>query len=81
MPIGRPGDFPYTRGIHETMYRGRVWTMRQFAGFGTAHETNALQQVYRNINTGTHHAMLDLDTTLEVQGKVLLGVDQPDAMI
>ncbi len=51
------------------------------AGAGAAHERNALQQVYRNINTGTHHAMLDLDTTLEVQGKVLLGVEQPDAMI
>jgi methylmalonyl-CoA mutase, N-terminal domain len=38
--IGRPGEYPYTRGIHETMYRGRLWTMRQFAGFGTAEETN-----------------------------------------
>ena len=36
-----PGDFPYTRGIHPTMYRGRLWTMRQFAGFGTAQDTNA----------------------------------------
>ena len=35
-----PGDFPYTRGIHPTGYRGRLWTMRQFAGFGTAKETN-----------------------------------------
>ncbi len=35
-----PGDFPYTRGIHPTGYRGRLWTMRQFAGFGTARETN-----------------------------------------
>src|SRR5436190_1375260 len=38
---GLPGDFPYTRGIHPTMYRGRLWTMRQFAGFGTAGDTNA----------------------------------------
>jgi methylmalonyl-CoA mutase, N-terminal domain len=38
--IGRPGEFPYTRGVYETMYRGRLWTMRQFAGFGTAEETN-----------------------------------------
>ncbi|HEY5198788.1 MAG TPA: methylmalonyl-CoA mutase family protein [Solirubrobacteraceae bacterium] len=38
--IGVPGEYPYTRGIHETMYRGRLWTMRQFAGFGTAEETN-----------------------------------------
>ena len=37
---GLPGQFPYTRGIHPTMYRGRLWTMRQFAGFGTADDTN-----------------------------------------
>ncbi len=36
-----PGAFPFTRGIHPTMYRGRLWTMRQYAGFGTAEETNA----------------------------------------
>jgi methylmalonyl-CoA mutase N-terminal domain/subunit len=39
--IGLPGEFPYTRGVYENMYRGRLWTMRQFAGFGTAAETNA----------------------------------------
>ncbi len=38
--LGYPGEFPYTRGVHATMYRGRLWTMRQFAGFGTARETN-----------------------------------------
>ncbi len=38
--LGRPGEYPYTRGVHETMYRGRLWTMRQYAGFGTAAETN-----------------------------------------
>ncbi len=38
--LGMPGEYPYTRGIHATMYRGRVWTMRMFAGFGTAEETN-----------------------------------------
>src|SRR3954452_17693428 len=38
--IGTPGAYPYTRGVYETMYRGRPWTMRQFAGFGTAEETN-----------------------------------------
>ncbi len=38
--IGKAGEFPYTRGIHRTMYRDRVWTMRQFSGFGTAEETN-----------------------------------------
>ncbi|MEZ4455503.1 MAG: methylmalonyl-CoA mutase family protein [Gemmatimonadales bacterium] len=35
-----PGDYPFTRGVHPTMYRGKLWTMRQFAGFGTAHDTN-----------------------------------------
>jgi len=39
--LGLPGAFPYTRGIHESMYRGRLWTMRQYAGYGTAEETNA----------------------------------------
>lgn len=39
--LGDAGEFPFTRGIHSTMYRGRVWTMRMFAGFGTAEETNA----------------------------------------
>src|SRR5436190_1657002 len=39
--IGFPGEFPYTRGIHDTGYRGKLWTMRQFAGFGTPEETNA----------------------------------------
>jgi methylmalonyl-CoA mutase N-terminal domain/subunit len=38
--IGFPGEFPYTRGIHSNMYRGRLWTMRQFAGFGTPEDTN-----------------------------------------
>ncbi|MHB9092932.1 MAG: methylmalonyl-CoA mutase family protein, partial [Chloroflexota bacterium] len=39
--IGFPGEYPYTRGVHPTMYRGRLWTMRMFAGFGSAEETNA----------------------------------------
>ncbi|MEO0074898.1 MAG: methylmalonyl-CoA mutase family protein [candidate division WOR-3 bacterium] len=38
--LGMPGHFPFTRGIRETMYRGRLWTMRQFSGFGTAKDTN-----------------------------------------
>jgi methylmalonyl-CoA mutase N-terminal domain/subunit len=39
-PLGFPGEFPYTRGIYPTMYRGRLWTMRQYAGFGSAVESN-----------------------------------------
>ncbi|BBJ28880.1 methylmalonyl-CoA mutase [Athalassotoga saccharophila] len=38
--IGFPGEFPYTRGVQNTMYRGKLWTMRQYAGFGTAEESN-----------------------------------------
>ena len=38
--IGNPGEYPFTRGVYPSMYRGRLWTMRQFAGFGTAEETN-----------------------------------------
>ena len=38
--IGLPGQYPFTRGVYPSMYRGRLWTMRQFAGFGTAAETN-----------------------------------------
>ncbi len=38
--LSRPGEYPFTRGIHPTMYRGKVWTMRQYAGFGTAEEAN-----------------------------------------
>src|SRR3954447_2594005 len=38
--IGYPGEYPFTRGVYPSMYRGRLWTMRQFAGFGTAEETN-----------------------------------------
>ncbi|MDY0042445.1 MAG: methylmalonyl-CoA mutase family protein, partial [Desulforhabdus sp.] len=39
--LGFPGEFPFTRGVQPTMYRGRYWTMRQYAGFGSAKETNA----------------------------------------
>jgi methylmalonyl-CoA mutase N-terminal domain/subunit len=46
--LGRPGEFPFTRGIQPTMYRGRLWTMRQYAGFGTATESN---QRYRHLLT------------------------------
>jgi methylmalonyl-CoA mutase, N-terminal domain len=38
--VGLPGEYPFTRGVYPSMYRGRLWTMRQFAGFGTAEETN-----------------------------------------
>lgn len=44
--IGWPGEYPYTRGLHSTGYRGRTWTIRQFAGFGNAEQTN---ERYRKI--------------------------------
>jgi methylmalonyl-CoA mutase N-terminal domain/subunit len=46
--VGHPGEFPYVRGIHPTGYRGKLWTMRQFAGFGTPEETN---QRYKDLTT------------------------------
>jgi len=57
--IAYPGDFPYTRGIHPTGYRGRLWTMRQFAGFGTAKQTNErfkylLSQGQTGLSTAFH---------------------------
>ncbi len=49
--LGRPGEFPYTRGIYESMYTGRPWTMRQYAGFGTAAESN--QRYHQLLSAGT----------------------------
>lgn len=49
--LGFPGEFPFTRGIHSTMYHGRLWTMRQFSGFGTAEQTN--QRYKYLLNHGT----------------------------
>src|SRR5438094_2979514 len=72
VPPSPPGQFPYTRGIHETMYRGRLWTMRQFSGFSTPEETN---QRYRYLlaqgQTGLSVAF-DLPT--------LMGYDADHAM-
>jgi methylmalonyl-CoA mutase, N-terminal domain len=62
--IGLPGEFPYTRGIQPTMYRGRLWTMRQYAGFGSAVETNRrFKYLLGNGQTGLSVAF-DLPTQL-----------------
>ena len=62
--IGLPGEFPYTRGIQPTMYRGRLWTMRQYAGFGSAAETNRrFKYLLDNGQTGLSVAF-DLPTQL-----------------
>ncbi|MGH3508265.1 MAG: methylmalonyl-CoA mutase family protein, partial [Nocardioidaceae bacterium] len=49
--LGQPGEFPFTRGVYPTMYTGRPWTMRQYAGFGTAKESN--QRYHQLIEHGT----------------------------
>jgi methylmalonyl-CoA mutase N-terminal domain/subunit len=62
--LGHPGQFPYTRGIHPTGYRGKLWTMRQFAGFGTPEETNErYKQLLRAGGTGLSVAF-DLPTLM-----------------
>ncbi len=62
--LGQPGEFPYTRGIHQTGYRGKLWTMRQFAGFGTPEETNGrYKQLLKAGGTGLSVAF-DLPTLM-----------------
>ena len=62
--LGDPGDFPYTRGIHPTMYRGKVWTMRQFSGFGSPEDTNQrLHYLLKQGQTGLSIAF-DLPTLM-----------------
>jgi methylmalonyl-CoA mutase, N-terminal domain len=62
--LGNPGDFPYTRGIHTNGYRGKLWTMRQFAGFGTPEETNQrYKQLLKAGGTGLSVAF-DLPTLM-----------------
>ncbi|MGC8595960.1 MAG: acyl-CoA mutase large subunit family protein [Candidatus Kryptoniota bacterium] len=62
--IGFPGEYPYTRGIHHTMYRGRLWTMRQFAGFGTPEDSNKrYHYLLQNGQTGLSVAF-DLPTLM-----------------
>jgi methylmalonyl-CoA mutase N-terminal domain/subunit len=62
--LGDPGDYPYTRGIHRTMYRGKLWTMRQFSGFGAPEDTNArLHYLLKQGQTGLSIAF-DLPTLM-----------------
>lgn len=62
--LGKPGNFPFTRGIYSDMYRGRLWTMRQYAGFGTAEQTNSrYRYLLAHGNTGLSVAF-DLPTQL-----------------
>ena len=57
-----PGEFPFTRGVQPTMYRGRFWTMRQYAGFGSAKETNEI--TIKADNTGVYLAIPLKSSTL-----------------
>jgi methylmalonyl-CoA mutase N-terminal domain/subunit len=68
---GHPGVFPYTRGVYPSMYRGRLWTMRQFAGFGTAEETN---ERFRYL---LDHGQDGLSTAFDMPS--LMGYDSDDA--
>ncbi len=62
--LGMPGQYPFTRGVHATMYRGRLWTMRQFAGFGTPEDTNRrFKYLLENGQTGLSVAF-DLPTLM-----------------
>ncbi len=62
--LERPGQFPFTRGIHPTMYRGRLWTMRQYAGFGTAEETNRRYHYLLSQGTTGLSVAFDLPTQM-----------------
>ncbi len=68
--LGEPGAFPFTRGVYPTMYRGRLWTMRQFAGFGTPEETNARYRFLLQQGQGGLSVAFDMPT--------LMGLDSDD---
>src|SRR6516165_8092527 len=62
--VGKPGQYPYTRGIYQDMYRGRLWTMRQYAGFGTAEESNRRYHYLRSQGTTGLSVAFDLPTQM-----------------
>ena len=69
--LGHPGEYPFTRGVYPSMYRGRLWTMRQFAGFGTPEETN---ERFRYL---TDHGQTGLSTAFDMP--TLMGYDSDHA--
>ncbi|HEY8468659.1 MAG TPA: methylmalonyl-CoA mutase family protein [Longimicrobiales bacterium] len=71
--LGEPGTFPFTRGIYPTMYRGRLWTMRQYAGFGTAEETN---RRYRYL---LEHGQTGLSVAFDLPTQMGYDADHPMA--
>jgi methylmalonyl-CoA mutase N-terminal domain/subunit len=62
--LGEPGQYPYTRGVQETMYRGRLWTMRQYAGFGSAKESNQRYKMLLDRGTTGLSVAFDLPTQM-----------------
>lgn len=70
--LGAPGEFPYTRGVRSNMYRGRFWTMRQYAGFATAEESNARYKYLLSQGTTGLSVAFDLPTQI--------GLDSDDAL-
>jgi len=75
--IGEPGAFPFTRGVHSTMYRSRLWTMRQFAGFGSADDTNRRFKYLLENAKGTK-ANTGLSTAFDLP--TLMGRDSDDPL-
>ncbi|MGQ0812693.1 MAG: acyl-CoA mutase large subunit family protein [Nitrospiraceae bacterium] len=73
LDIGLPGEFPYTRGVYPTMYRGRLWTMRQFAGFGSADDTN------RRFKYLLQHGQTGLSVAFDMPTLMGLDADDPRA--
>jgi methylmalonyl-CoA mutase N-terminal domain/subunit len=71
--LGAPGEFPYTRGVYPTMYRGRLWTMRQFAGFGSADDTN------RRFKYLLQHGQTGLSVAFDMPTLMGLDADDPRA--
>jgi methylmalonyl-CoA mutase N-terminal domain/subunit len=71
--LGQPGEFPYTRGVQQTMYRGRTWTMRQYAGFATATETN------RRFRYLLEHGQTGLSVAFDLPTQMGYDPDAPQA--
>jgi methylmalonyl-CoA mutase, N-terminal domain len=88
--LGEPGSYPYTRGVYPTMYTGRPWTMRQYAGFGTARESNERYRQLVEAGTGGLSVAFDLPTQMGYDsddpfvsgeiGKVGVAIDSVDDM-
>jgi methylmalonyl-CoA mutase N-terminal domain/subunit len=72
--IGLPGEYPFTRGVQPTMYRGRLWTMRQYSGFGTAHESN---QRYKWL---LEQGQTGISVALDLPTQLGLDSDDPQAV-